>query len=103
MSLIRRLLLLLLIGLVLVTGIAIGLYNAAPVRFDYLAGETELPLIWLLTAVVFLAVLATLLATAVPLLRQKRQIKRLERELRQAREALNVQRNLSTAIESPLP
>lgn len=103
MNLARRLFVVLLIGLVLVTGIAIGLYNSEPVRFDYLAGQAELPLIWLLTAVLAFAIVAALLAAAVPLLRQQRRIRRLERELRQAREALNVQRNLASPPDSPLP
>jgi putative membrane protein len=94
MNTFRRVLGAILITLMLVIGVSVGLFNAQAVQFDYLAGQIELPLIWLLTLVIAFSVLVALAAASVPLLRQRRRIARLERDLQRARDALNTQRNL---------
>jgi lipopolysaccharide assembly protein A len=46
----RRLLVLLILTAAFCLGVALSYYNWTPVRFHYLAGETELPLVGLLLA-----------------------------------------------------
>lgn len=77
----RRAVIILLVLLMLVGGLSLGLFNSQAVRFDYLAGQVELPLIALLVlAAVFTLLLATL-ASAVPYLRLRRRVTRLQKEV----------------------
>lgn len=93
----RRIALLVLIVLGLVAGLTLGLFNAEPVTFHYLAGEVEVPLIGLLIAAAFLALALAAVVSAFPLLRQKRKIARLQRELDALRARAKVERQLPPA------
>lgn len=90
----KRIVLLVFAVLVLVVALALGLFNSEPVAFHYLAGEVELPLFALLVASAFVALLLAGLASAVPLMRQKRAITKLRKEVDQLQARLNVERQL---------
>lgn len=92
--------------LVLVLGASVGYFNAQPVRFNYLAGEVEMPLIALVIAEFVLAVLLTLLISFSRMLGLKGEIRRLRRQLGSAEAELKTLRDLSAAAQaaaSPSP
>ena len=73
-------------------GAAFSYYNVAPVTFHYLAGQVEMPLIWLLigaflagAAAMWLLDLARLFALSRESRRQQRQIAQLDAELKSLR------------------
>lgn len=71
------------VGLIvfLVLGASIGYFNAEPIRFDYLAGQLELPLIALVIGEFVVAVLLTLLISFGRMLGLKNEIRRLRRQV----------------------
>lgn len=89
-----RILIIALLLLVLTFGIAIGFYNATPVKFDYLAGEVQLPLIALVLGEFFAVALLTLLLCGVRILGLKGEIRRLRRQLKDAQGELHSLRSL---------
>ena len=80
--------------LVLCAGATIGYFNAQPIRFDYLAGQIELPLIALVLADFFIAVLLTLLVCGARTLALKGEARRLRKQLRDAETELKSLRNI---------
>lgn len=99
MNRVRKLLLLLLVVAILVAGLSLGLFNSEPVTFDYLAGRIELPLIALMVLSGAVTALACGLISAVPLLRQRRRIARLQKELESLRQRDSVAAKLPTATQ----
>lgn len=89
--------------LVLLLGASIGYFNAQPVRFNYLAGEIELPLIALVIAEFVVAVLLTLLISFSRMLGLKGEIRRLRKQLGSAEAELKTLRDLSAAAEAAAP
>ncbi len=89
-----RILLILLLVVVLCLGASIGYFNAQPVRFNYLAGEIEIPLIALIIGEFVIAVLLTLLACFGRVFALKSEIRRLRKQLRDAEAELKNLRNL---------
>ncbi|MGQ0622214.1 MAG: LapA family protein [Panacagrimonas sp.] len=97
---------LIIVGLVifLVLGASVGYFNAQPVRFNYLAGEIELPLIALVIGEFVLAVLLTLFISFGRMLSLKAQIRRLRKQINGVEAELKTLRDLSTdaIASSPL-
>jgi len=93
----RKLVALLLVVAILIAGLSLGLFNSDPVTFDYLAGRIELPLIALLVLSGAVTALACGLISAVPLLRQRRRIARLQKELESMRQRESVASKLPAA------
>lgn len=91
-----RTLLTVLLVVVLCFGAAIGYFNAQTVRFDYLAGQVELPLIALVVAEFLVAVLLTLLICSTRILALRAEARRLRRQL------ADTQAELKTLRELPL-
>jgi lipopolysaccharide assembly protein A len=88
-----RILLILLLVAVLVLGATVGYFNAQTVRFDFLFGAWDLPLIALLIAAFTLGVLIALVVAAGRIFALRLEIRRLrqrvhnhEAELRSLRE-----------------
>lgn len=77
----RQAVLVLVVLLALIGGISLGLFNSQMVRFDYLAGEVELPLIALLVIAAIVSLLLAAAVSAVPYLRLRRRVARLQKEL----------------------
>lgn len=84
--------------LFLVLGASIGYFNAQPVKFDYLAGEVEMPLIALVVGEFVLAVLITLLICMGRMLSLKAEIRRLRKQAQGAEAELKALRELSVAL-----
>lgn len=80
--------------LFLVLGASIGYFNAQPVKFDYLAGEVEMPLIALVVGEFVLAVLLTLLICLGRMLGLKGEIRRLRKQAQSAEAELKTLREL---------
>ena len=89
-----RIFIIVVLVLVLCVGATIGYFNAQPIRFDYLAGQIELPLIALVLADFFLAVLLTLLVCGGRILSLKAESRRLRKQLRDAEVELKTLRNI---------
>lgn len=85
--------LLLLLALV-VAGACLAYFNAGPVRFDYLAGALELPLIFLLLAAFAVGAVLAMAAGAARRVRARMELRRLTRELAAAETELKALRNL---------
>lgn len=84
--------------LFLVLGASIGYFNAQPVKFDYLAGEVEMPLIALVVGEFVLAVLITLLICMGRMLSLKAEIRRLRKQAQGAEAELKALRELPVAL-----
>ena len=89
-----RIFLLVLLTLVFTFGVSIGFYNAQPVRFSYIFGEVELPLIGLMVAEFFAAALLTLLVASARIFSLRAEVRRLRRELRDGEAELKNLRGL---------
>jgi uncharacterized integral membrane protein len=89
-----RVLLIAVLIVVLCLGAAIGYFNAQPIRFDYLAGQIELPLIALVIVEFAFAVLLTLLVCSTRILSLKAEAKRLKRQLADVEAELKTLRNI---------
>lgn len=87
----------------LVLGASIGYFNAQPVRFNYLAGEIELPLIALVIGEFVIAVLLTLFISFGRMLSLKAEIRRLRRQIGAFEAELKTLRDLSAAAEAQPP
>jgi putative membrane protein len=85
--------------IVLVLGASIGFFNAQGVRFNYLFGEIELPLIALLILVFLFAVLLTLAVTYARMFGLRAEIRRLKGQVRSADTELKSLRNLPVGPE----
>lgn len=96
-----RLLLMVLLVVVLVFGASVGYFNAQPVRFNYLFGELELPLIAILIGDFAFGVGVTLLVLLSRLLSLRLEAGRLRRRLRDTESELRALRNLPVAPEAP--
>lgn len=77
-----RMLGLLLLVVIFCLAAAIGYFNLAPVKFDYLFGTVETHLVLLLLIVFAFAVVFTLLLCGYGMLGQRHEIRRLRRQLR---------------------
>lgn len=88
---------LVIVGLIvfLVLGASIGYFNAQPIKFDYLAGQIELPLIALVIGEFVLAVLLTLLISFARMLSLKGEIRRLRKQVLAGEAELKNLRELS--------
>lgn len=89
-----RLLIIAVLLAVLIFGVAIGFYNAAPVTLDYLAGQLQLPLIGLVLGEFVLVALLTLLVCSARILSLRGEIRRLRRQIKDAQAELQSLRNL---------
>lgn len=90
----RPLLLSLLAAAVFALGLFFGHANAAPVRFDYLFGTLELSLIAALLIAFGFGVLLSLLIALLRGLRLRGELRRTQRQLRDAEAELRNLRNL---------
>lgn len=95
-----RIVFLLLLGAMLVLGASIGYFNAQAVRFNYLFGEWELPLVALLVADFLVAALVTLAVFGARLLTLRGEIRRLRKQLRDLESELKSLRNLPLAQDA---
>lgn len=89
-----RILVIVLVVLATCLGISVGYFNAQPIRFNYLAGEIELPLIALIIGEFILAVLLTLALCAGRMMRLRADIRRLRKQLGNAETELKNLRNI---------
>jgi putative membrane protein len=96
-----RVLLTVLLLIVLCVGAAVGYFNAQTIRFDYLAGQVELPLIALVVAEFIVAVLLTLIVCSTRIFSLKAEARRLRRQLADAEAELKTLRAIPIN-ESPL-
>lgn len=94
-----RILLLVLLVAVLVLGASIGYFNAQSVRFDYLFGQWDVPLIALLIADFALGVLIALLLVSGRILSLRLEVRRLRNRVRDHEIELRNLRNLPLAGE----
>lgn len=83
--------------LVVILGASIGYFNAQSVRFSYLFGEIELPLIALLIADFLVAVLVTLVVVFARIFGLNAEIRRLRKQVRDVETELKSLRNLPLA------
>jgi uncharacterized integral membrane protein len=79
---------------VLVLGASVGYFNAQTVRFNYLFGAVEMPLIALLIVDFILAVLISLAVVLVRMLGLRAEIRRLKKQVRDVETELKSLRNL---------
>ena len=79
---------------VFVAGATVGFFNGQPVRFNYLFGEMELPLIALLLAEFLFVAVFTVGLVALRVLSLKTEIRGLRRQLRDAESELKNLRSL---------
>lgn len=77
----RQAVIIVLVLLMLVGGLSLGLFNSQMVRFDYLAGQVELPLIALLVLAAVFTLLLAALASTIPYLRLRRRVARLQKDI----------------------
>jgi uncharacterized membrane protein YciS (DUF1049 family) len=77
----RQAVIIVLVLLMLVGGLSLGLFNSQMVRFDYLAGQVELPLIALLVLSAVFTLLLAALASTILYLRLRRRVSRLQKDL----------------------
>lgn len=96
-----RIFLLILLVLVFALGVTIGFYNAQPVRFSYIFGEIDLPLIGLIVGEFFVAVLLTLLVVFGRILGLKTEVRRLKRQLRDSESELKNLRSIPLEAAPP--
>ncbi len=80
--------------LVLVFGLFFGLLNADPVQVNYYFGSRELPLSFVLVMMLVIGALAGALAGLGVVLRSKREVRRLRKEIRVAEKELSNLRSL---------
>jgi lipopolysaccharide assembly protein A len=91
---VKRILAFLFILLVLVFGLFFGLLNAEPVHVDYYFGSRDLPLSLVLVLMLVIGALAGAFAGLSIVLRTKREVYRLRREVRLAEKELTNLRSL---------
>ncbi len=96
----RKIVVLLVVVAILIAGLSLGLFNSDPVTFDYLAGRIELPLIALMVLSGAVTALACGLISAIPLVRQRRRIARLQKELESLRQRESVAAKLPASQQS---
>ena len=89
-----RILIIVVLLLVLAFGVAIGFYNATLVKFDYLAGQLQVPLIGLVVGEFVLVAALTLLVCGTKILSLRGEIRRLRRQIKDAQAELQSLRNL---------
>ncbi len=80
--------------LVLVFGLFFGLLNAEPVHVDYYFGSRDLPLSFVLVVMLVIGALTGAVAGLGMVLRTKREVYRLRREIRVAEKELTNLRSL---------
>jgi len=80
---------------VLVFGLFFGLLNAEPVKLDYYLGSRELPLSLVLVSTLLLGALIGAFASIGMVLRYRRKIARLEKEISSSKRELSNLRTLS--------
>lgn len=97
---VRKILALLLVVAILIAGLSLGLFNSDPVTFDYLAGRIEMPLIALMVLSGAVTALACGVISAIPLVRQRRRIARLQKELENLRQRESVATKLPASPQS---
>ena len=98
----RSALLILLLAM-LVLGASIGYFNAKTVSFNYLFGELELPLIAILIADFLFGMILTLIVVSGRLLRTRREVGRLRRQLRDAESEMRSLRAISAGTPADAP
>lgn len=89
-----RILIIIAVFLAFALGVAICLFNAQPVTFNYIAGEVQLPLIVLMIAEFFIVAALTALLCWARIFGLKGEIRRLRRQLKDAQAELQSLRNL---------
>lgn len=89
-----RLIVVLLLVLVFVTGAALGYFNAQMVDFNYLFGTTHVRLVVLVVVTFLVAAVLTLALCSLRLLALAGELRRLRRRLRDAETELKNLRNL---------
>ncbi|MES2683853.1 MAG: LapA family protein [Pseudomonadota bacterium] len=89
-----RILIIAAVFLAFALGIAICLFNAQPVVFNYIAGSIQVPLIVLMVAEFFLVAAVTALLCWARIFGLKGEIRRLRRQLKDAQAELQSLRNL---------
>lgn len=82
------------IFLVFALGVAICLFNAQPVTFNYIAGSAELPLIVLMIIEMFFVALFTGLLCWARIFGLNGEVRRIKRQLKDAQAELQSLRNL---------
>lgn len=97
---VARVLLVALIAVALALGASIGYFNARSVRFDYLLGDLELPLIALLIGTFALGVMVALAVAAAHILRLRFELRRMRIRIRDHETELRNLRNLPLGTES---
>lgn len=98
-----RILLLILLLVFFIIGGTVGYFNAQPVRFNYIVGEAELPLIGLVVGEFMFAVALTLLVMLGRVLVLKAEIRRLKRQLQNSESELANLRGMSAEAARPPP
>lgn len=88
------LLLLLVVLPVFVLGASVGFFNGQPVRFNYLFGEVELPLIALLAGEFLVVALLTVAISMLRVLSLKTEIRGLRKQLRDVESELKNLRSI---------
>ncbi len=89
-----RVLFIVLLVVVLSFGVAVGHFNSTPVRFNYLAGEMQLPLIALVLGEFILVALLTLGLCGIKMLKLMNEARRLKRQIKDQQAELTALRNL---------
>jgi putative membrane protein len=79
---------------ILVLGASVGYFNAQPVRFNYLFGSAETPLIAVLIAAFSIGIVLTIAAVSGRLFSMRLEVGRLRKQLREAEGELRTLRNL---------
>ena len=92
-----RIILIIVFVIVFALGVTIGFYNGQPVRFSYIVGELQLPLIALIVGEFAIAVLLTLLVVVGRIWSLKLEIRRLRKQLRDQEAELKNLRALCAA------
>lgn len=96
----NRILLLVLLGTCVILGAVLGFYNAVPVRFDFLLGQVEWPLIALLAASFAVGILIAAAFSSWRLVALRLSLRRTQKQLQQAETELRNLRNLPIQTDS---
>lgn len=95
-----RLLVLIVLLVILVLGASVGYFNAQPVRFNYLFGSAEFPLIAVLIAAFSVGIVLTIATVSARLFGMRMELGRLRKQLREAEGELRTLRNLPVGSAS---
>jgi putative membrane protein len=96
-----RILIIVSLLIIVVLGASIGFFNATSVRFNFLFGSVELPLIALLVLDFLFAALLTMLVLYIRMFGLRSEIRRLKKQVQNAETELKSLRNLAMPAEAP--